>query len=187
VHVPGEGGGGPGIAAKQVTGSDAWAWYIVAGLALALAVAPATARRVIRRRTWRSAQGDAELAAAAWRELCADLDDYGQHGRASESPRALARRVRAIDGLGPTAGQAVGRVATIVELARYAPLPVAAGLARADVAIVRKSLARSSSRSVRWRARLLPPSVMLPVRTAFQQTAGLVTGWSPAAGEASRP
>lgn len=182
VRTPTE-GGTPPVGVRPVTGSNPWPWYLVAGLALALAIAPATARRVIRRRTWRSARGDAELAAAAWRELCADLDDYGQYCRPSESPRAVARRVRAISGLEPEAGQAVGRVATIVERARYAPLPVAAGSARADVAIVRKSLARSSSRSVRWRARWLPPSVMQPVRSFFRQAAGLVTGWSPAAGE----
>jgi transglutaminase-like putative cysteine protease len=182
VRTAGEPGAAP-VGVRTVTSSNPWPWYLVAGLALALAIAPATARRVIRRRAWRAASTDAELAAAAWRELCADLDDYGQHCRPSESPRAVARRVRAISGLDAGAGQAVSRVATIVERARYAPLPVAAGSARADVAVVRKSLARCSSRSVRWRARLVPPSVMQPVRSALGQAAGLVTGWSPAAGE----
>ena len=152
-------------------------------LVLALAAAPATARLIIRRRTWRGAGANADLAAAAWGELCADLDDYGQSCRPSESPRAVARRVRAIEGLDPGAAEAVSRVATIVERARYAPVPVAADSARGDVAIVRKSLARCSGRAVRWRARLLPPSVMQPLRSAFRQAAGLLTGWSPAAGE----
>ncbi|MGI9004756.1 MAG: transglutaminase TgpA family protein [Streptosporangiaceae bacterium] len=176
-------GSGPAIGVRLAGSSDTWVWYIVAGLLLALAAGPGITRLIGRRRVWRSADGDTGLAAAAWRELCADLDDYGQRRRPSESPRAVARRVRAISGLDPAAGQAVERIATIVERARYAPAPAAAGPARADVSMVRKALARCSSRSVRWRARLLPPSVVHPLRSGFRQAAGLLTGWSPATSE----
>ncbi len=176
-------GGPPPVGVRPVTGSDAWAWYLVAGLALALAVAPGIARLIARRRAWRGARGDAQLASAAWRDLSAALEDYGQRCRASESPRTVARRVRAISGLDPAAGQAVDRIATIVERARYAPVPASAGSARADVSLVRRALARCAPPAVRWRAVLLPPSIVRPLRSAFRQGAGLLTGWSPAAGE----
>ena len=183
LRVPGQTGTLP-IGERPHASSLTWVWYVIIGLLLILAAAPGVARLIARRRGWRAAADNAALAAAAWRELCADLDDYGQHCRASESPRAVARRVRGISGLDPAAGQAVDRVATIVERARYAPLPVDAGSARADVTTVRKSLARCSSRSVRWRARLLPPSVMEPLQSAVRQAFGLLGGYTPAASEA---
>ena len=181
-HQIGDPGTAPASAAAT-GGSPAWPWFAALALLLVIGVTPATARLAVRRRRWRTAKGDAGLADAAWRELCADLDDYGQHCRPSESPRAVARRVRAISGLDPAAGQAADRVATIVERARYAPAPAAAGSARADVSLIRKSLARCSGRAVRWRARLLPASVVQPVRSGFRQAAGLLTGWEPAANQ----
>jgi transglutaminase-like putative cysteine protease len=181
VRTPSEGGPAP-IGARPVSGSDAWLWNL-AWLLLLMAVTPAAVRQIVRRRGWKGAHDDATVAAAAWQELCGDLDDYGQHCRASESPRAVARRVHVISDLDPAAGHAADRLAYIVERARYAPVPVAAGTARADVLTVRKSLAKCSSFSVRWRARLLPPSVMLPLRSGFRQATGLLMGTSPAVGE----
>lgn len=182
LHVPGEIGPAP-IGTRPVSGSNAWIWYLVAGLLLLVAAAPASVRQIVRRRGWQGARDDATVATAAWRELCADLDDFGQHCRPSESPRAVARRVRGISGLDPAAGQAVDRLAMIVERARYAPVPVAAGTARADIVTVRKALARCSSFSVRWRARLIPPSVVQPLRSGFRQATGLLMGAAPAPGE----
>jgi transglutaminase-like putative cysteine protease len=169
--VGGAGHGGPPIG-----------WIILAVLVVITAV-PGTARAITRRRHWRSASGDAGLAGAAWHELCADLDDYGMHCRPSESPRALARRIGANSDLDDQARQALGRIATVVERARYAPSPAAAGAVRSDVTSVRRSLARSSSRGARWRARLLPASTLRPVRAWFRQATGLLTGWAPASGE----
>jgi hypothetical protein len=157
-------------------------WIILAIAALA-AVLPGATRVVTRRRRWRLAAGDAALAAAAWRELCADLDDYGLPCRVSESPRALARRVCSVSGLDEKARQAVSRIAAVVEQARYAPAPGAAGAIRADVTAVRRGLARAASYGARWRARLLPASTLRPLRAWIRQAAGLLTGWMPAAGE----
>jgi len=157
-----------------------WIMLAIAGLAVVL---PGATRVVTRRRRWRSAAGDAALAAAAWRELCADLDDYGLPCRVSESPRALARRVCSVSGLDERARQAVSRIATVVERARYAPATGAVGAIRADVTAVRRGLARAASRGARWRARFFPASTLRPLRAWIRQAAGLLTGWMPAAGE----
>jgi len=157
-------------------------WIILAVFVLAV-VLPGATRVVTRRRRWRLAAGDAGLAAAAWQELCADLDDYGLPCRVSESPRATARRVCSVSGLDEQARQAIGRIATVVERARYAPAPGAAGAIRADVTVVRRGLARGANRGSRWRARLLPASTLRPLRAGIRQAAGLLTGWMPAAGE----
>jgi len=156
---------------------------IILAVLLVAAAAPGTTRVITRRRRWRSASGDAGLAGAAWQELCADLDDYGLHCRPSESPRALARRVSSVSDLDDQARQAIGRIAVVVERARYAPVPAADGAVRSDVTSVRRALAHSSSRGTRWRARLLPASTLRPMRAFLRQAAGLLTGWTPAGGE----
>jgi transglutaminase-like putative cysteine protease len=180
-RLPSEGPPGAGVG-RLPRGSTPVGWIIlaIAGLAVVL---PGATRVVTRRRRWRLAAGDAALAAAAWRELCADLDDYGLPCRVSESPRALARRVCSVSGLDEKARQAVSRIATVVEQARYAPAPGAAGAIRADVTAVRRGLARAASYGARWRARLLPASTLRPLRAWIRQAAGLLTGWMPAAGE----
>jgi transglutaminase-like putative cysteine protease len=177
---PGPGTGSGGAAANH--GGAPVGLIIVAAL-VAGAAAPGTTRAVTRRRRWRRASGDAGLAAAAWKELCADLEDYGMACRPSESPRALARRVTSVSDMDNQARQSLGRIATVVERARYAPVPAAAGAIRSDVASVRHALARSASRGTRWRARLFPASTLQPVRASFRQAAGLLTGWTPASGE----
>jgi hypothetical protein len=156
---------------------------IVLAVLAVIAVTPGIARQVTRRGRWRTASGDASLAGAAWQELCADLDDYGLPCRPSESPRALSRRVSGIVEGDDQARQAVGRIAAVVERARYAPVPAAPGAIRADVTTVRRALARNSSRGARLRAWLLPASTLQPVRAWLRQAAGLLTGWTPASGE----
>ena len=180
VRGPGPGSGSGGGAASS--GGVPVGLIIVAVLVVG-AAAPGTTRVMTRRRRWRSAAGDAGLAAAAWKELCADLDDYGMNCRPSESPRALARRVSVVSEMDDQARQAMGRIANVVERARYAPVPAAAGAIRSDVAIVRRALARASTRGTRWRAILLPASTLQPLGTWFRQAAGLLTGWTPASGE----
>ncbi|HEX5190890.1 MAG TPA: DUF3488 and transglutaminase-like domain-containing protein [Streptosporangiaceae bacterium] len=170
---PGRGANSGGVPAGPI---------VLAVLAL-IAVTPGTVRLVTRRRRWRAASGDTGLAGAAWQELCADLDDYGLPGRPSESPRALARRVSGVLDGDEHAREAVGRIATVVERARYAPVPVAPGGIRADVTTVRRALARNASRGARWRARVLPASTLQPLRAWLRQAAGLLTGWMPASGE----
>ena len=181
VQVPNT-GSVPLTAAGSKGGGPPVGLIVLAVLVLA-AVTPGAARVVTRRRRWRSASDDAALALAGWQELCADLEDYGLRCRASESPRALARRICSVSGIGAEAGQALTRIASVVERARYAPVPAAADAIRADVTLVRRGLARSSGRAARLRAALLPASTLQPLRASLRQAAGLLTGWMPAAGE----
>ncbi len=182
VQVPHTGDVPLGAAGRHSSGGPPVGLIVLIVLVLA-ATAPGAARVITRRRRWRSASGDAELALAGWQELCADLEDYGLHSRASESPRALARRISSVSGIDEQARQALARIASVVERARYAPVPADAGTIRADVALVHRGLARSAGRSVRLRAALLPASTLQPVRASIRQAAGLLTGWMPAAGE----
>jgi len=182
VQVPRTGDVPLGAAGRRSRGGPPVGLIVLAVLVLA-AAAPGAARIITRRRRWRSANGDAALALAGWQELCADLEDYGLRCRASESPRALARRVGSVSGIDEQARRAVTRIASVVECARYAPVPAAAGTIRADVALVHRGLARSAGRSARLRAALLPASTLQPLRASIRQAAGLLTGWMPAAGE----
>ncbi len=180
VRAPGTSGSAPKAIVPK--GGTPVGWIILAVVVLAVAL-PGGTRAVSRRRRWRLAAGDAALAAAAWQELCADLDDYGLPCRVSESPRAVARRVCSVSDLDEQARQALSRIATVVERARYAPAPGAAGAIRADVTVIRRALARGASHGTRWRARLLPASTLRPLRAGIRQAAGLLTGWMPATGE----
>jgi transglutaminase-like putative cysteine protease len=180
LQVAGQPGGfGSGVAH---TGGAPVGLIVLGVLVLAVGT-PGAARVITRRRRWRSAAGDAALAAVAWQEFCADLDDYGLACRPSESPRAVARRIRSATDIDDPARHAIGRIATVVERARYAPAPATAGSIRGDVTVVRRALARCSSRGTRWRARLLPASTLRPLLAWLRQAAGLLTGWMPAAGE----
>ena len=153
---------------------------VIAVLALA-AVAPRTARTFARRRRWHAATDDGTLAHAAWRELHDDLTDYGIGWRVSESPRAVSRRLTATLRLDAGSQQALDRIARAEERARYAKVPQAPASLRADVAAIRRVIAADASRMARWRARLLPPSALLPVRAGLQQALD-VFGWLDAAG-----
>lgn len=155
---------------------------IIAGLA---AIAPGSTRLLVRRGRWRRASGDAGLAHAAWHELRDDLLDLGLECRASESPRAIARRIGATEDLGPDDRQALDRVARAEERASYAVRPEPASTLRKDVMEVRRALARRASQGARWRALLLPPSTLTPVRAGLQQTLDIF-GWLDAAARVLR-
>ncbi len=124
---------------------------------------------------------DAELAHAAWGELRDNLADYGLARRVSESPRALAGRVATTLGLDPPARQALDRIVSAEERARYAPVPLGPGTLRADTVTVRRALAREADWAVRWRAWLLPASTLTPIRQALQHSLD-VFGWMDVAG-----
>jgi transglutaminase-like putative cysteine protease len=147
-----------------------------------LAAVPAVARSVMRSRRWRAAADDSGLADAAWRELCADLDDYEIPRLPSDSPRTVAARVRSRTEGDEQAHQAVDRIASVVEQTYYGPAPAAAGAIRTDVKVVRRALARAADWRTRTRASVFPPSAVAPARTAMRQTAGTFTGWVPAPG-----
>jgi transglutaminase-like putative cysteine protease len=180
LHHPGSGTGGAVTPASRGHSIIPWILLIVAIAAALALVAPLTARWLIRRRRLR-ATGDAALAHAAWRELRDDLADYGLACRASESPRAAAARVGAALRLDQPVAEALGRIVSAEERARYATAPLPSSTLRADSAAVRRALAQEADWPVRWRARLLPASMVAPIRPALQHALD-VFGWMDAAG-----
>ena len=179
----GRGGLGPGLkkpGAGGGTGQKAPAPLPVALLVIVVlavaAVAPRVARSVIRRRRWFRAAGDTGRAHAAWLEFRDDLADYRIPCRASESPRALARRLGTSLDFTAAAREAVERIARAEERARYARTPLASDQLRGDVATVRRAMAKSCSLSTRCAAIVLPASVLAPTRTALTHALD-VFGW----------
>lgn len=152
-----------------------WPVLIPIVLVLLLAV-PGAGRLAIRRRRWRSASGDGQLAHAAWRELIDDLDDYGLPSQPSESPRALARRIAGEADLDDAGRQALSRISTAEERARYAASARPGDGLRTDVKTVRRAIAADSTRSQKLRAVLLPPSTLADLRRGLQRV-GDQFGW----------
>jgi transglutaminase-like putative cysteine protease len=196
-------GGGSGAGASGRAGTvNPWeiGGLVAAGLVLLAAVAPWCARRVIRRRRWRRGRAapnqadgirvpqvradrvrarDVAWAHAAWQELRDDLADYGAGARPSESPRAAAARAGERLRLADPAREALGRIASAEERARYAPAPADGSTLRADSAAVRRAIAAAVPRRVRWRARLLPSSVLRPALGTVTSATDLYRGALP--------
>jgi hypothetical protein len=169
-QIGGSGGGGRGT-----SGALPAALVVVAVLAAA-AAAPRAARSVTRRRRWFRAADDAGRAHAAWLEFRDDLTDHRIACRASETPRALARRVGTSLGFAAAERDAVQRIARAEERARYATSPAASAQLRGDVTTVRRALAKACRLPARYAAVALPPSALAPVRTALTHALD-VFGW----------
>jgi len=176
----GEPGGGSRVTSGHGYGISPWVPLIVVAVVLLALISPAAARSVVRRRRLQ-ASGDAKLAHAAWREVRDDLADYGFRPRPSESPRATAARVAVAAGFDPHAREALTRIARAEERACYAAAPIASPTLRSDSAAVRKALSQQATWMERWRARMLPASMLGPIRTGFQHALD-VFGWMEAAG-----
>jgi len=133
-------------------------WAAAAVLLVLVLVAPWAVTRLRRRARLRHLDRDGDPL-IAWAQLRDDVTDVGAPWRATDSPRAAARRLAAL--VGPEGQVALDRLATAAELARYAP----AGRARAtgldtDTVVVRRALRASAPRTVRWRAVVLPASTL---------------------------
>lgn len=170
--ITGAGGGGAGRRA----GTPLSPGLVFLAVLTVAAATPRTTRTLTRRRRWLGATDDAERAHTAWAELRDDLADHRIGHRASESPRALARRVAGTLELGPDGRAALERITLAEERARYAPSPVASTRLKADVATVRRAVAKSRGRRARWRARVLPASSLRPARSVLQNALD-VFGW----------
>jgi transglutaminase-like putative cysteine protease len=149
---------------------------VVLGLLLVLLVAPAAARVTARRWRWWRAEDDAARAHVAWLELRNDLTDHRIAYRASESPRALTRRIGTSLGLAGAERDALERIGRAEERASYAMSPADSARLRADAALVRRAVAATCPPSARWLAIVAPPSALIPVRAGAQQALD-VFGW----------
>src|ERR1700733_672127 len=173
--------GGAVFGPRRAAGGGFPVELVVLLVIASLLIAPGLGRVLTRRRRWLGADGDAGRAHAAWRELTCDLVDLGLGGAASESPRALARRVSAAAELDQPTREAVNRIAAAEERARYARTPAAGASLHADGRLVRRAAARQATGRQRWRARLFPASTVNPV-LAWLREAGGVFSWLDAAG-----
>jgi transglutaminase-like putative cysteine protease len=149
---------------------------VVIALLVLMLVAPAITRAVARRWRWWRAHDDASRAHVAWHELRNDLTDHRVAYRASESPRALSRRLITSLGLAGAEREAIERIARAEERASYALSPADSARLQADVTRVRRGMARACGRSARWSAIVAPPSALIPLRTALAHTLD-VFGW----------
>jgi hypothetical protein len=85
-------------------------------------------------------------------------------------------RVADAASLRPAPREALARVATAVERARYSLGTLPGARLRADVGAVRKALASNATKPRRLQALLLPPSTLAAVSNALQ-SAGRATSW----------
>jgi transglutaminase-like putative cysteine protease len=148
---------------SHTSGLDLGAGWATVGIAFGAAgavvfVVPGLSRIGIRRWRWLRAGDDAGRAHTAWREFRDDLQDLGVGYALSEPPRTLAGRVTT--GLPAPAQEAVRRLALAEERASYAARPSASANLKRDTAAARRGVAGSVRRSIRWRARIFPGSVM---------------------------
>jgi transglutaminase-like putative cysteine protease len=93
--------------------------------------------------------------------------DVVEVGAPDEAPRGeLAQASASKAGIA-----ALERIALAEERARYAARPVSGSGLRRDSAAVRRAVAATTARRDRWRARLLPPSVLTPTASGVSQAA----------------
>jgi hypothetical protein len=159
--------GASGGAAASHQGGSAPIGAIVIALLAVLLLTPGLTRVIVRRRRWRNARDDVARAHVAWRELCDDFADHRIARQASESPRALARRITESLGLSGAEREALARVARAEERASYAASPPDSARLRADVALVRRAVVRAARLPARWSARVAPSSALAPARAGL--------------------
>src|SRR5262249_60602229 len=82
-------------------------------------------------------------------------------------------------GLAEPALAALGRIARAEERARYAARPVSGAGLRQDSATIRRAIAAAVPRWTRWRARLMPSSVLTPTLAAISQVTDIFGGLNP--------
>jgi transglutaminase-like putative cysteine protease len=168
-------GADPGIdvpATPAATSSDPLreaALLVLLVVALIVAAVPA-AVRLIRRRRRRRTGPDRALAEQVWAEVRDTVRDLGGQWADADTPRQASARLSGNGRLEAPAAAALGRLASDTENARYAREPGALDRRRvqADLRTSLRALQARASAAERWRARLLPASVLRPggVRTA---------------------
>ena len=147
-------------------------WSLVALALLATLLIPALVRSFLRWRRWQRAGSPTALAEAAWAELRDSARDLGTGWAGWLTPRGTARALQPHLHGDSAAEQALARLVTFVERARYAPTAGSHPDARRDVATVTTALRSGVGRAARWRADLVPAS-LLPNLPAWWERATL--------------
>jgi transglutaminase-like putative cysteine protease len=159
-----------------VVGRDIPLWLVILiALALVLLVAPSLLRIGIRRRRYRRARSDQVATAnAGWDELRDSARDLGYSWTASETPRQAAARLARKGKLRHKHTEALARLTTAVERARYAPRTGDTSTVIADVRAVRAGLARRVGRGQRVRSVVLPASTVVVLHWLGERIADLL-------------
>jgi transglutaminase-like putative cysteine protease len=167
---------GTNAGAGGVVGRDIPLWVaITIPLLLALLVAPSLLRIGIRRRRYRRARADQVATAnAGWDELRDSARDLGYSWTASETPRQAAARLARKGKLRHKHTEALARLTTAVEQARYAPRTGDTSTVIADVRAVRAGLARRVGRGQRVRSVVLPASTVVVLHWLGERIADLL-------------
>jgi transglutaminase-like putative cysteine protease len=185
-HDPRDRDPGTGSSAAGKAQPATWPWWLLGSVLtlLALACVPALRRAGLRRRRSpgraREQPGLAVDAAAppgemavvvspavaageahaAWEELVDTLVDYDVPISDSHTPRVVVRRVARDLALTGPPSEALRLLGQAEEQARYARTPVVSGNLAAALRAVRRAVALTTSRRVRLRAAIFPPSVL---------------------------
>jgi transglutaminase-like putative cysteine protease len=149
-------------------------WLVAAAVVLVLLVlvAPSVARVARRRRRLHVRGGfsldSAGRTLAAWREVIDTGRDLGLTWAPSRTARRTAENLVTY-GVQGDAADAVRRLARAVERVRYAPggFDLGAEDPGADARLVTQAMEAASPPKVRWRARLLPASVLAVAGAKF--------------------
>jgi transglutaminase-like putative cysteine protease len=120
----------------------------------------------------------ATIALAAWAELRECADDLGYAWVDSDTPRQAASRLRTAARMDGQAAEAIGRVTTLTEQARYAgsssyDQPALRALPR-DLRTLRAALAEHASRANRIRAAILPASSLSRLREGRERVSASI-------------
>ncbi len=148
--------------ANRVLAAIPWQLIGLLVLVVLLALIPALASRITKRRRWAGATTQGQLAEAAWDDLRERLGDLGVGWAASWTPRALQRRLVGEHALGEPESAAAERLVVDVESARYTrpdarPTRSAADV-RADVDLLIEGVALTHTARIRQRAQWFPKS-----------------------------
>jgi transglutaminase-like putative cysteine protease len=171
----------PGEDAQAAAGGTSdpparWPYWLFSGLlVVALLAAPGLRRSLVRRRRLGLHAGSgadpAAAAYAAWDELLDTMVDLDIGYQPSETPRAVARRLRDVrPPLIESSVAEIGLLARAVERARYAPEPLPGADLGQAVRTVRAELWSTATRWQRFRGTVLPGSVIRDWRRFLDST-----------------
>lgn len=147
-----------------------WQWALL-GMTFALLATvflPIVAARA-RRRRLRAAEDDAARIEAQWFDLVRRIGDLGLSVPTSLTPRQTSDYLRQRAALSGEPADALNRVVSSVEQARYAPRTTLLDDPRADVDRVLDAVGASRTRGARLRAWLLPRDGVLTGRRWMDQ------------------
>jgi len=120
----------------------------------------------------------ATIALVAWAELRECADDLGYTWVESDTPRQAASRLKSAARMDAEATEAIGRVTTLTEQARYAEEPMYdAPALRAlprDLRTLRSALAEHATRVNRIKAAILPSSSISRLRESSERVSASI-------------